>query len=150
MLKRPFEVYLLCLLLLFLSVGALYGGGALIIKPDGSLLHMQPWLSKIPFPDFLIPGIILFVLNGLLPLPVVAGLLLKPDAKFLSAMNIYKEKHWSWTFSLYCGIIAIAWIIVQQFITEYFILQPIISLTGLLIIVLTLMPRVVKHYTLQL
>lgn len=146
MVKRPFEVYVLCLLLLFLSAGALYGGGALIIRPDGSLLQMQPWLIKSPFPDFLIPGIILFVMNGLLPLLVIAGLLFKPSIGFINGLNIYKDKHWSWTFSLYSGVITIIWIIVQQFITDFFVLQPIIASVGLLIIVCTLLPRVVNHY----
>jgi hypothetical protein len=148
MFKRPFEVYLLCVLLLFLSIGALYGGGALILKPDGSFLQMQPWLNKIPFPDFLIPGIVLFVFNGLLPLLVVVGLLFKPNWMALNVLNIYSDKHWSWTFALYSGIITITWIIVQQFVTEYFVLQPIVAFTGLLIMVLTLMPRVIKHYSL--
>lgn len=147
MFKRPFEVYVLCLLLLFLSAGALYGGGALIIRPDGSLLQMHPWLSKLPFPDFLIPGIILFVMNGLLPLLVFAGLLFKPSIGFMNRFNIYKDKHWSWTFSLYSGVVTIIWIIVQQFITDFFVLQPTITSVGLLIIVCTLLPRVVKHYT---
>lgn len=146
MFKHPLEVYALCLLLLSLSAGALYGGGALIIKPDGSLLQMQPWLSKLPFPNFLIPGIILFVMNGLLPLLVVVGLLFKPNIIFLNRLNVYRDRHWSWTFSLYSGIIAIIWIIVQQFVTDFFVLQPIIASVGLLIIVFTLLPKVVKHY----
>lgn len=148
MFKRPFEVYLLCALLLLLSIGALYGGGALILKPDGSFLQMQPWLNKIPFPDFFIPGIVLFVFNGLLPLLVVVGLLFKPNWIALNVLNIYSDKHWSWTFALYSGIITITWIIVQQLVTEYFVLQPIVALTGLVIMVLTLMPRVTKHYRL--
>lgn len=144
--RRPFEVYLLCLLLLFLAVGAIYGGGALIWKPDGSILHMDPWLDKIPFGNFRIPGIILFVFEGLLPLLVVVGLLFQPNSGILNRLNLYHEQHWAWTFSLYSGIITIAWIIIQQFLTQYFVLQPLIALTGLCILILTLMPRVMRRY----
>lgn len=147
MFKRPVEVYLLCVILLFLSLGALYGGGSLILYPDGSRLGMQPWLHKIPFPDFLIPGIILLLFNGLLPMLAVIGLLTKPRWEWMNTINIYADKHWSWTLSLYCGIICICWIVVQQLVTEFFVLQPIICLTGLLILVGTLMPRVMRHYT---
>ena len=143
--KRPFELYILCLLLLFIAVGALYGGGALILKPDGSLLGMQLWLGKIHFPDFLLPGIILLVFNGLLPLLVVAGLLFKPDCKFANALNLYKDKHWAWAYSVYSGIIMLLWIIIQQFLTDFFVLQPIVALGGLLIVVFTLTPRVMAY-----
>ncbi len=52
--KRPFEIYILGFLMLFLSVGAIYGGGSLVAAPDGSLLKMEElWLDKLPFPDFL-------------------------------------------------------------------------------------------------
>lgn len=144
--KRPFQLYLLCLLLLFISVGALYGGGALILKPDGSLLGMQPLLGKIPFPNFLVPGIILLVFNGLLPLFVLVGLLFKPNWKFANVLNLYKDKHWAWAYSLYSGIVMLFWIIIQQFLTDFFVLQPIVALTGLLIMVFTLMPRVMAYY----
>lgn len=144
--KRPFELYILCLLLLFISAGALYGGGALILKPDGSLLGMQPWRGKIPFPNFLVPGIILLVFNGLLPLFVLVGLLFKPAWQFPNILNLYKDKYWAWAYSLYSGIVVLFWIIIQQFLTDFFVLQPIVALSGLLIIILTLMPRVMAYY----
>lgn len=54
-------------LLLFLGVSAIGGGGALIISPSGKLLGGLPLsiLAQSPFPDFLIPGIILFTILGL-------------------------------------------------------------------------------------
>jgi hypothetical protein len=48
-------------LLAFLGIGAIGGGGALIISPSGKLLGGIPLslLKNSPFNDFLIPGIIL-------------------------------------------------------------------------------------------
>jgi len=46
----------------------------------------------------------------------------------------------------YSGIITIAWIIGQQLLTEYFILQPIIAAMGLAIIIFSLMPSVQDWY----
>jgi hypothetical protein len=146
--KRPFEVYVLCLLLLFMSVGAIYGGGSLIISPDGSILKMEAgWLNLTPFSNFLIPGIILFTFLGIFPLISFTGLFYRKNSRILNWLNIYPEKYWGWTFSLYTGIICITWIIIQQLMTEYFILQPVIAAVGVLIVVFCLMPRVQRFYT---
>ena len=57
----------------FLGLGALFGGGALILAPDGHLLGMPTkLLAGSPFPNFLVPGIILFTFVGLAPLVAAA------------------------------------------------------------------------------
>jgi hypothetical protein len=57
------------LLEVFLGLGAMFGGGALILAPDGHLLGMPTTLlAGSPFTSFLVPGIILFTLVGLAPL----------------------------------------------------------------------------------
>src|ERR1700674_5565523 len=54
---------------IFLGLGALFGGGALILAPDGHLLGMPTkLLAGSPFPSFLMPGIVLFTFVGLAPL----------------------------------------------------------------------------------
>jgi hypothetical protein len=51
----------------FLSVTSMMGGIPLILDPSGGLLHMPlSLLEHSPFHNFLIPGIILLVANGLL------------------------------------------------------------------------------------
>jgi len=148
--KRPFEIYILCFLMLFISVGAIYGGSSLIAAPDGSLLKMEEsWLDKLPFPDFLIPGIILLLFLGIFPLFGLFGLFVRKNNRFLNSINIYRDKFWGWSYSLYTGIICIIWIVVQQLLTAYFILQPIIAGTGILIIIFCLVPRVQKYFTMH-
>jgi len=148
--KRSFEIYILCFLLLFLTVGAIYGGISLILAPDGSLLGMQPgWLDKSPFSNYLIPGILLTVFMGIFPLITLFGLLTKNQNPFFNLLNIYPEKNWGWTFSLYCGITTNIWIIVQQIMAEYFILQTMIAAVGLLIIIASLLPRVMRYYSIS-
>jgi hypothetical protein len=57
----------------FLGVGALFGGTALILAPDGHLLGMPTTLlAGSPFPSYLIPGIVLFTLVGIGPLLAAA------------------------------------------------------------------------------
>lgn len=50
----------------FNALSALAGGFGLMADPSGENLQMHTyWLKGTPFSDFLIPGIILFVVNGL-------------------------------------------------------------------------------------
>jgi len=57
----------------FLGLGALFGGGALILAPDGHLLGMPTkLLVGSPFSSFLVPGIVLFTLVGLVPVLAAA------------------------------------------------------------------------------
>ncbi|WP_373523889.1 hypothetical protein [Aquiflexum sp.] len=145
--KRPFFLYLLFLLHLFLGLGAIYGGGMLALEPDGSLLGMDTeWLGDVPFNTYLIPGFFLFTLIGFLPLLTFVGLLLKPEWEWADTFNIYANKHWAWTYSLYSGIIVIIWITIQQVLTQYFWLQPVMTFTGLLIVIFTLTPQVIKNF----
>lgn len=145
--NRPLSLYLLLVLLLFLGMGGLVGGGMLILQPDGSLLGMSlSWLAGSPFSTYLIPGFLLLFFNGLLPLFTVAGLLAKPDWTWANTLNLYANRHWAWAYSLYSGIIVIAWIAVQQMLTQYFWLQPVMILTGLSIIVCTMTPAVIKRF----
>ncbi len=148
--KRPFETWILIVLLAFLAINAIYGGISLMLAPDGSLLGMQPgWLDKSPFKNYLIPGFLLLLMNGVFPLLAVFGLITKNQNKLLNKLNIYPGKYWGWTFSVYSGIITNIWIIVQQLIAEYFILQTIFSAVGLLILVAALLPRVMRFYNIE-
>ncbi len=146
--KRPFETWILIVLMALLAFNAFYGGISLMLVPDGSLLGIQPgWLDKSPFNSYFIPGFLLFLMNGIFPLLAVYGLITKNQTWF-GWLNIYKNRCWGWTFAVYSGIITNIWIIVQQLMAEYFILQTIIAAVGLLILVAALQPRVMQFYAL--
>ncbi len=141
---------LLGLLHLFLGVNGLIGGMLLIIKNDGSLLGMQvEWLSRSPFKNYLIPGILLFLFLGILPLVTFLGIIKKRNWRLTNLFNLYTNKNWAWSFSLYTGIIAITWITVQLILTQYFWIQPVIIFNGLFIIIATLLPDIIEHFDLS-
>lgn len=53
-------------LLLFNGIGAVYGGVNLMLHPDGSSIQLsEEWLKTTPFHNYFIPGVILFIANGL-------------------------------------------------------------------------------------
>jgi hypothetical protein len=50
--KPPITLYPLFLLLFILALNALTAGAMLMLKPDGSLIQLNPeWLGKTPFPN---------------------------------------------------------------------------------------------------
>jgi hypothetical protein len=65
-------------LLLINAVAALYGGLNFILRPDGSSMHMSlDWLKHTPFHDYLIPGIILLIANGIFSVGVLIAIILR-------------------------------------------------------------------------
>jgi len=64
-------------LLIFNGMSALYGGLNLIVYSEGNSLQLPlDWLQHSPFDNYLLPGLILFTLNGLSSLFVCVAILL--------------------------------------------------------------------------
>lgn len=63
---RKILLYLLAAIQIFVSLGAIICGVLLILAPDGRHLQLSlSLLAKTPFRDFLFPGLILFLINGI-------------------------------------------------------------------------------------
>lgn len=113
---------LACLLLLFNGTGALFGGWSFIQDPTGSDLQIPTtYLEHSPFRDFLIPGIVLFTVNGVLSLVTLAWTLLE-------------WKHYAWLIMLQ-GAMLVGWIIIQMLmIREIYYLQFIFGGIGIILL----------------
>jgi hypothetical protein len=107
------------ILQMFNGLSALFGGFGLMGDPSGKALQMETaWLKGTPFPDFLIPGIFLFVVNGL---GNVTGF-------FLSLKKYRYAGHIAAAF----GAIMVVWILSQvAWIGYRSFLQPLYFFTGL-------------------
>ncbi len=93
------------LLLFFVGVNALVAGCFFIVDPSGSMLGIGvDWLKHSPFNDFLIPGIVLFVLNGAVNLFTASGVVF--NWKYYSDLIIVQ------------GMVLILWIIVQAVLLQ--------------------------------
>jgi hypothetical protein len=142
--------YMLFVLHALLGLNAAAGGFLMMIKPDGSLLKMNSGLlTQSPFSNFFLPGLLLFTCIGLLSLLSLSGLLFRYHSALLHTLNLYPERHWAWTFSLYTGIGTIIWIGIQLFFIPYFWLQPVILFTATGILICTLFPGVMKYYEIK-
>ncbi len=69
--SRPRWTAILIFMQIFLGINGLFGGLALIVGPDGSLLHTPlSQLRNAPLSSFFIPGILLLLFLGVYPLAV--------------------------------------------------------------------------------
>jgi hypothetical protein len=112
------------ILLIFNGISAIAGGWALIAAPDGAILQMPvEMLRYSPFSNFLVPGIILFVMNGILS--IIVGI-----------FSILRWKNYH--FFIICqGYVLLGWIVIQiGMIRSFHILHVLYGLTGLILIVL--------------
>jgi hypothetical protein len=147
--RRPASAWILIVLLLFIGVGAVISGAMLFAAPDG---HLMQWsvddLAGTPFSNYLIPGIILFILVGMFPLLVGYSLIKRPGWGWPDALNPARKKHWAWSASWAAGVIMLIWIGAETIMLGYIsFLQPVIAVYGVLIILLTLLPNVSRYYT---
>jgi len=106
---KPILRILAIFLLLFLGFGGIYGALMLISDPSGGKFEWSlNLLNGTPFNSFLIPGIVLLIANGLLPIFVatITGL----------------KKSYAHTLILLQGVIVIIWLSIQLVLNPDFFL----------------------------
>ena len=148
--NRPFLVYILWILIGLQSLSGLVGGIIMLMDPTGKSLRLPAiFLMGTPFDDYLVPGIFLVLFLGLLPLLSLVGLM-GLRWGWIRLLNIYPYMHWGWSFSLYTAIALILWMDIQVFYVGYWDeIQTYNALTGVLILIFTLLPQVVEYYRLE-
>lgn len=101
-------IKVICIILLLLNgIGAFYGGLLLIIDPSGSKLGLPlSFLENSPFQNYLIPGVVLLIVNGVFSFVTLGILLFK---------NAYS--HW---FIIIQGLLLTGWIVFQIFFLRMF------------------------------
>lgn len=104
---------------LFIAIGAIPAGILMILEPDGASIGMSTEiLASAPFNTFLIPGLVLFFVLGLLNL----------IAAFLS----FKKNKYAGILAFLLGIMLLIWLFVQiYFIGFTFFLQLVFFVVGI-------------------
>jgi hypothetical protein len=95
------------ILLLFNGLGAFYGGFLLITDPSGSTLQIPlSFLEHSPFRNYLIPGIVLIVVNGFF--------------SFITFVTIVRKMAGYYWFIIAQGVLLCGWIIIQVLFLQQF------------------------------
>ena len=147
--KKPFLLNVLIVLMIFQSISGLFGGIGLTISPSGESIGMPiTLLENTPFNNFLIPGIFLLLVLGIYPAVLGYAMISGPRWKWANKLNIYNKFHYIWSYSIYLGLILVSWIIIQVYlIGGGHIFQLVYGLLGVLILLITLSPQVMKFYS---
>jgi hypothetical protein len=90
-----------CIVLLILTaINATVAGVLFIIDPSGSKMGLTlDYIADSPFRSYLIPGIILLIINGLF--------------NFITALLMIKNKSYSNILVILQGILLMGWIVIQ-------------------------------------
>jgi len=128
-------------MLFLLGVSALLPGINMITDPSGRKLGFpEGALAKTPFEDYVIPGMLLTVFIGLLPLIACWALWKKPSSAFMDRLNPFSSFQWVWTLALMSGLGLIIWIMVQMIMMPFFFLQLVFLVWGIFLVLLCFTP----------
>lgn len=112
-------------LLIVVALNALIAGYSFITDPSGSGLGLttEYLKSSAPFRDFLVPGIVLFVANGIISIVV-------------SMLIIFRLKGYE-VFIIMQGCVLVGWIAIQlMMVTSFHPLQAVIGFIGLILVLI--------------
>lgn len=102
--SKLFKIAVIILLILT-AINALIAGGLFILDPSGQKMGMTTdYLKHSPFSSFLIPGIILFIVNGILNL-FTATITIKKSSQAIKLIILQ-------------GILLCGWIVVQVLMVQ--------------------------------
>jgi hypothetical protein len=87
-------------LLILLGLGGVGGGIPMLLDPSGAAMGLPPGLlDDLSIDSFLLPGLFLIVVMGLVPVTLAYGL--------------WKRARWAWLGSLAQGFVLVLWICFQ-------------------------------------
>ncbi|MFC1603794.1 hypothetical protein ACFL5F_02095 [Planctomycetota bacterium] len=145
--QRPVALWPLLFCLLFLALGGLYGGIAMLVDPTGGSLQLTETLPQLPVSDYILPGIFLLIVMGFAPLVLTYGLLVRPKWRWAERLSRWSGHYWAWTGTIGLCVTMAVFLIVEGLLIGFeWAIQYITAVDGLLIILFVLVPGVRKFY----
>lgn len=137
----------LAVLVALQAVSGLAGGAALVADPSGGLMGMPLGvLRRGPFPDFLIPGLALLLILGVVPAIVAVGLWIRPRWRGAAALERAFGEHWSWVGSGVVGVGLLVWLAVELWVVGPSSLLVAYTALAVAIVALALLPGTRRFY----
>ena len=145
--KRPIALWILVFWLAFLSLGGLYGGIAMLLDPSGGSLQMTEVLSLLPVPNYVLPGLFLLFIMGILPLFLIYGLLVRPNWSWLDSIFRQIKYYWAWTGTVILCVILAIWLLAEGVLIGFkWPIQYVTAVNGLFILIFVFFPSVRNFY----
>lgn len=103
---RPTAWYVLLVALVFQGLSGIAGGIGFLVDPSGATLGIPlEWLEGSPFANYLIPGLVLLIVLGVLPLIVVTG--------------VWRRSRWGRISAVAVGAALLIWLAVEILVVGY-------------------------------
>ncbi len=144
--KRPFTLWLLVFVLLFLALNGFGGGIVMLMDPTGNLLGVADTLPLLPVPNFILPGIFLVAVMGLVPLLLSYALIARPTWSWVAPLFQWSKHYWAWTATLALVAILAIWLVVEGALIGMFAITYATAVVGLLLLLFALLPGVRNFY----
>ena len=150
--SRPVAVMMLIALEVLLAFLGFASGITFLLDPSGKLHGMDTTLLETtPVGDFTLVGLFFVTCYGILPSLATYGLWKLPRWRWTDAVNKWTGQNWAWTATAATGVILILWIAVEIMLIGSpndfaLFLQVMMTLLGIVILALAMLPRV-RAYT---
>jgi hypothetical protein len=150
--SRPAAVIVLIALEVILAFLGFASGITFLLDPSGKTHGMDmTLLATTPIRDFTLVGLFFVACYGILPSLATYGLWKVPRWRWTDAVNKWTGQNWAWTATAATGVILIVWIAVEVMLIgspDGFprFLQVLMTLMGVVILALAMLPRV-KAFT---
>lgn len=146
---RPAALYFLTVCLLFLIAGGWVGGLNFIFDPSGKSMQMQDSLPNLLVPDYLLPGIFLLVMYGVLPVPLLVALWTRPGprADWQQTLTRRFHEHWAWLLVLGLGLVLLGWLALEVVLLRSMApIQWIMVIFNFLFLAVIMLPSLRRYY----
>ena len=126
--RRPITIILLIILLVFLGIGGFVGGIPMQMDPSGASMGLPAELLEgLPINNFILPGLFLIVVMGIIPIVIAVG--------------VWRRSKWAWGATLAMGAVLVLWILFQIVLWGFPIsIQIFYLMLGLVILAMGLLP----------
>ena len=118
----------------------------MLTDTTGVSLGVDNVLHSLPVSSYVLPGIFLSTVMGVLPLILAFALLAGPNWKWATRMFGWSTHYWAWTGTLVLSGIIVLWLAIEGLLIGFWPITYITAILALLIFFLCVSPSMRKYY----